>query len=253
MCCLLVLITTISTTGCEHAHNAFRFVQDKSEPVVQLVDPDPEVDLEDTDLLDESETRLATLFGPVDQRLGDLGSTLDAMESLPPAGWFRNLRERYPFVDVAVATDLRGDVIAGEGLDEAGSAALLALLERGESLDEKRILLVETVEEANGARMYVANRLIVDNVWKGLVVASFDWAELAAYSPNPAELLVLTPEKLVWSGEWDASDAPLQKFDWMDIIDDSVAGELESDGTEFTWLVRYLGEERIIYATPSIE
>jgi hypothetical protein len=109
------------------------------------------------------------------------------------------------------------------------------------------------VVEDDAARIYLANPFTVESEWRGLNLVSFDLARLVRErSPQPRQLGVFTPQKIVWSGKWQPAALPLYDHAWDDILEDDIEGEMEWGDKDYVWIVRYLGQTPVIYMTEAL-
>ncbi|WP_237559890.1 hypothetical protein [Desulfohalovibrio reitneri] len=221
--------------------------------VLGKVDPNPTITLEAERIDDASKAKLANLFTEIDEQLLALERTMASQEDYPDEDWYEIVFNKFPWLSGVVTVESTGEILTRRPEASMKPLNLEPLLEIGENWNDGR---VRTHIEATdlGPEVYVANAFTRDRVWIGLTVSHFDFRSIMSKCPAPQELIVFTPDVTLWDRGNERNAALLRKLPWDDILSDTVQGgaRLEEFDRSFTWLVRYLGEQPIIYATPDV-
>ncbi len=85
----------------------------------------------------------------------------------------------------------------------------------------------------------------------GLLVAHFDMRSLLTYTSGAEDLVVLAPQGVLWPGRFAVDATPLTGQDWSELTKDSTHGTVSNKTGSFIWMVRFLGTQPIVFATPS--
>ncbi len=104
-------------------------------------------------------------------------------------------------------------------------------------------------ESPLGPEIYLVQPFYEDNDWRGLIVVYFDPRNLLEFCPEPDELVMVTPERVIWSAKYPDAAQNLAQQEWNAVLQDQVYGQLETAGRDFYWLGRHLGRFYMIYAT----
>ena len=84
----------------------------------------------------------------------------------------------------------------------------------------------------------------------GVVIVHFDMRTLAPFSESPDDLVILSPQGVLWPGRFNVESTPLQGVDWEKRALSSPRGSVSDSSGEFLWVARYIGTTPIIFATP---
>ena len=240
----LLGLTFLTLLGCSQVDDYWKRSVDLYHAYVS---PTPDVDLSEAELGEPIERKLARLFAPVDSHVESLRLFVSTRDEFPDDKWFATLFERYPWISGAAALDTKGQILDREPAVFAKSFAAEEVVSLSEDWEERR-LLSYAENNAQGAEIYLAYPFYRDGVWQGLTVVHFDPAKVMAFSPDPQEVLLLAPGKILWPGRFDASQIPQNADYWEAVLKDHDAGEIPTGGG-FYWLARALGQSHLVYAT----
>lgn len=214
----------------------------------EYVNPDPAVDLAKIDY-SSSEEKLAELFTPVDRPMGELGRYLNRKDDFPGEKWLDELFARFPWINGCMVSTLEGEVVLARPEASLKPRNVQPFLDMGADLGDRRLRSYVDMTPM-GPEVYLATAMFKANELIGFISVHFDPRSLIKLSPSPDELLVLTPEVVVWpGGDRDVAEFALQAESWDEVLADEVSGELDLDGREFVWLTRYLGDKQLLYLT----
>lgn len=213
----------------------------------EYVNVDPSIDLKDPGISDPSVRKLAELFTPVDERLEFLLRALSAQDLPPNPEWCQSFMDSFPWLTgMAVLTD-SGMVtfkLPAYTIKPVDFAPLMEF----EKLYKERKMAAYVATSELGAEILVAKPLFVDNDFKGLLVAHFDPGNLAKFSPQPAQLIMIAPGQPLWSGENASAAQALAQLNWKNILKSNVSGEENVGGTRYLWQSRFVAQTRLVYA-----
>ena len=102
-----------------------------------------------------------------------------------------------------------------------------------------------------GPVIYVAMPFYENNNYAGLLVGYFDPRSLLEFCPNPEDLIIISPEGVLWPGGKPGLADALMSYAWSEELRDEVQGEREADGTLYAWQARWIGQLEIVYVTDS--
>ncbi|MDY7001752.1 MAG: hypothetical protein SVS15_08225 [Thermodesulfobacteriota bacterium] len=221
---------------------------DKTHKVYKkYVNTDPQVDLEGVDF-DEQEEKMASLFSPVDTPVNSLVKYLGAKDVFPGDRWFEELFQRYPWISGTVVSKMSGEILQRQPETGLKPLHLAPLLKNSELLRERRMVTFFD-DTPLGPEVYLGTGFFHENDLLGALVVYFDIRNLLRFSPNPDDILVFTPQLVLWAGKYENVAPSLLEEPWEEILKHEVDGELETDRGTFFWLARYLGDKQILYAT----
>lgn len=211
------------------------------------------LDLSDPAGLSEADSRLASRLMAVDEQLTSLERALEALGSAPDQAAVNELLRRFPWLSGLTLTDETGVVIAAEPAMSLKQLDYTPLLEPVPE-SSPRALRTTVQDTPLGPEVLVARPFLVGSELQALLVAAFDFRSLLPYVATPGDLVVRTPEVLIWSGDLSYEDTPLAGTDWNTLLAKRSHGTIGSTSDKsgsFVWLVRYLGGQPLVFATPA--
>ena len=211
------------------------------------------LDLSDPAGLSRADSRLASRLMAVDEQLTGLERALEALGTVPDQAAVDELLRRFPWLSGLTLTDAAGAVIAAEPAMSLKQLDYTPLLEPAPE-STPRALRAAVQDTPLGPEVLVARPFLVGSELQALLVAAFDFRSLLPYVSTPGDLVVRTPEVLVWSGDLFYEDTPLAGTDWNALLAKRSPGIVEPASGEsgsFVWLVRYLGGRPLVFATPA--
>jgi hypothetical protein len=215
------------------------------------VNVDPTVDLKDTGISDPSLRKLANLFTPVDERLEYLMRALSAQDLPPDREWCQAFMDSFPWLTGVAILNESGSVnfrLPAFSIKQVDFSPMMEF----ESIYKARKMAAYVASSELGAEIMVAKPLYVDNEFKGLLVAHFDPGNLAKFSPEPGQLIMVAPGAPLWNGDDSAAAQALAQLNWKNILKSEVSGEQRIGGTRYLWQARFLAQARLIYAVSAV-
>lgn len=211
------------------------------------------LDLEDPARLSSADSRLATRLMAVDEQLTGLERALEALGTTPDQAAVDGLLRRFPWLSGLTLTDATGSVLAAAPAISLKQLDFSPLLEPAPATSP-RALRASVQDTPLGPEVLLARPFLAGSELRSLLVASFDFRSLLPYVSAPGDLVVRSPEVLVWSGDVYYDDTPLAGVNWTETLAKRSHGTLRAaSGTTgtFVWLARYLGEVPLVFATPA--
>lgn len=246
--CRLVILSVVAMFilgGCSTIDKTWRQTK---KSVKGFMDIDPSIDLKEPLDADSAEVKLGELVMPVDQKLESMLRTLESQDTAPSPEWIDEFMGRHSWVSGIRVIDLEGNIlhdIGGIGLRQVDFAPILA---EQDSLLRRRMQGMTVIDDL-GSAIYVANPMFKDKDLSGLIIVSFEAEPLAQMSPNPQDLLILSTEGVLWSGENAAGVSSLASQNWEEILKNEAYGHISSGGGSIFWVGRFIGyNKQIIYA-----
>lgn len=159
--------------------------------------------------------------------------------------WVMQLFARVPWIAGVAVLDGEGNVMARQpeySLKEFDAKPLLT-----EVPGQRRSALRAYVQNNPlGAEIYLGKPVYIDNELKNMVVVHFDMRPLLARSAHPDQLVVTTPDTLIWSGGVAAPSG----VDWAKLLKGNVTGKVGDGQGEFFWVCSYFANLPLVYAVP---
>ncbi|MDP3426547.1 MAG: hypothetical protein Q8S17_04120 [Humidesulfovibrio sp.] len=215
------------------------------------INPAPKIDVNRYSWENPNQEKLALLFSPVDAKVTELMRYVTSQDFRPDDAWMKLLNMRFPWIDGVLIADANGEI-----------------LERRPPVPVKRFsgplvfesiwrdTLVKTVVDYTdlGPEVYFGMPNFQASEFVGLHVVSFDPRVLFTFCPNPDELVIVDPyAHKIWSvgSTVEPATEALTAIAWDKVLLEHSQGTIEAGGKQFTWLARYIGRDRFIYATES--
>ncbi len=217
----------------------------------EYINPPAKIDYEDKGVLNDAETRLASRMVGIDIQLEQLERFLQNADRPPTGESVAILFHRFPWLSGLAAVDAEGTVLAQEppaAMKELDFSRMLEQKPRGGELRGLRGLVEDTPlgpEVLTGIPVYSGSEMM------GLLVAHFDMRSLLTYTSGAEDLVVLSPQGILWPGRFVVDATPLTGQDWNEITRDSTHGTVSNKTGSFIWMARFIGEQPLIFATPS--
>ena len=217
----------------------------------EYINPPAQIDYDDKGVLNDAETTLASRMVGIDIQLEPLERYLQNSDKPPTGESVAVLFHRFPWLSGLAAVDANGMVLAQEppaAMKELDFAKMLEQKARGNELRGLRGLVEDTPlgpEVLTGIPIYSGSEML------GLLVAHFDMRSLLTYTSGAEDLVVLAPQGVLWPGRFEVDATPLTGQDWSELTKDSTHGTVSNKTGSFIWMVRFLGTQPIVFATPS--
>lgn len=214
------------------------------------LNPPAEINYDDKGSLSEAEALLASQMKRIDIQLLALERYLENDDRPPTPQSVAALFNRFPWVGGFAAVDTAGQVLAQEppvGLKQLDMTAVVELKARGGGIRGVR----GTVQDTQlGPEVLMSVPVYRNLELMGYLVAHFDMRTLAPLAEKPEDLIILSPQAVLWPGRFEVDSTPLAGKDWMSIVKSSVYGTMSNAQGEFLWVARFIGVEPLIFGVP---
>lgn len=245
---LCALLAMAALTGCDSLVQTWDSTWTSSKAYYKdYINPDPQVNLEDLDF-DSTEEKLALLFTPVDKPVYDLSVYLNRLDSFPTEEWTVELKQRFPWINGLAVATMDGEIVATAPEVTVKPRNLAPLVAYGEELSDRRLRCFVD-QTPLGPEVYLGTAMFNGNKLVGIIVVHFDPRSVVNFSPAPQELMVISPQGMLWDGGDAALGQALAERPWDEILAEQSAGRLDENGVEYAWQTRYVGNAQIVYLT----
>jgi len=252
---LLVLMASFAVTAC----GALGPSWDDSKRVVKTtvlgtrdyINPNPKIDVNRYSWENPNQEKLALLFSPVDAKVMELMRYVTSQDFRPNDAWMSYLMTRFNWIDGVLVADANGDI-----LERRPPVPVKRFSEPLIFESIWRDTLVKTVVDYTtlGPEVYFGMPNFEGTEFVGLHVVSFDPRVLFTFCPAPEQLLIIDPRAhKIWAAGTvpPPEDEALTAIAWDTVLLEKSQGTVDAAGKQFTWLARYIGRDRFIYATES--
>ncbi len=214
----------------------------------EYINPEPVVDLAGVDY-SSNEEKLADLFAPVDRPMGALATYLNSTDVFPGEKWQDELFKRFPWLNGCEVSTLAGEVVMRRPETTLKPLNLAPFQEIGQEMADRK-LRCHLDMTPMGPEVYLATAMFKGNDMVGFISVHFDPRSLIKAAGEPADLMVLTPEAVIWPGQ--VADRDILGEPWNELLADEVQGYLDRGGKTYFWMTRYLGEKQFVYLTEAV-
>lgn len=216
----------------------------------EYLNPPASVDYEDKGALSEAESRLAMRMLGIDQQLENLERFLENQDKPPTSDVVSRFFMRFPWLSGLAAVDASGEVLAQEPSVPMKPLDFTLILEADSQNGSSRGLRVCVQDTPLGPEIFMGMPIYEHSELRGFLVCHFDMRALLKYVDNPGELVILSPEGVLWAGHFAVGATPLADRKWGEITKSAVEGTVSDSTGQFIWLARFLGKTPIIFASP---
>ncbi|MBD5553386.1 MAG: hypothetical protein HDQ44_03510 [Desulfovibrio sp.] len=214
------------------------------------VSPPASVDYDDKGDLPEAAKTLSQALMNVDLELGKLERTMQNGDKPPTQDWLNDLFARYPWLNGFAGVKYDGQILGQQPPDSMKQLDFIPLLYEDKK-QSSHALRADVQPGPLGPEVMLAAPLYDGVDFLGIVVAYFDMRSLMRFSSAADDIVVLTPGALLWPGRYQFSATPLAGVDWSKVVRESTVGTCSNSTGSFFYMVRYLGNLPLIFATPS--
>lgn len=211
------------------------------------------LDLSEPGDLSEADSRLAARLMAVDAQLTDLERALEALGGPPDQAGVEALMRRFPWLSGLTLVDAGGTVMASLPPVPLKQLDFASLLEP-DPKTSPRALRAAVQDTPLGPEMLMGRPFLNGSDMRSMLVASFDFRSLLPYVSSPGDLIVRSPDVLVWSGDLYYDETALGGTDWPELLRKKSHGAMTGKSGKtgsMVWMVRYVGGLPLVFATPA--
>ncbi len=208
------------------------------------------IDYGDKGSLNYSEQIFVIRMMGIDIQLENLMRYLQNNDRMPSDKSIFALLTKFPWLSGVAFLEPDGQLLIQEPkslLKEYDFSSILKAKARDGLLGSIRASVQNTL---SGPQVFISVPIYIDLEMKGFFVVYFDMAKLVTYSPYARDIVVFSPDTVLWSGQFSFNETPMYDENWSVILRNFVNGKLSNRNGEFLWLVHYIGEQKIIFSTP---
>ena len=217
----------------------------------EYINPPATVDYEDKGVLNDAETMLASRMVGIDIQLEQLERYLQNADKPPTGESVAVLFHRFPWLSGLAAVDASGAVLAQEPPVPMKELDFAKMLEQKPCGNELRGIRGLVEDSPLGAEVMVGVPIYAGPEMLGVLVSHFDMRSLLTYTSGAEDLVVIAPQGVLWPGRFVMDETPLSGQKWEELTAGTTQGTVSNKNGSFLWIVRFLGAQPIIFATPS--
>lgn len=214
------------------------------------VSPPASVDYEDKGDLAPEAIALSRAIMGIDVELGKLERVMQNADRPPTQEWLSGLFASFPWLNGFAGVRYDGTILGQEPADSLKQLDFIPLLYEDKK-QSSRALRADVQPGPLGPEVMLATPLYDGMDFLGIVVAYFDMRSLMRFSEQPQDIVALAPGALLWPGKYDFAATPLAGVDWAKVVRESTAGTCSNSTGTFYYLVRFLGNLPLVFATPA--
>ncbi|MDL2316854.1 hypothetical protein LJC59_07235 [Desulfovibrio sp. OttesenSCG-928-A18] len=207
------------------------------------------IDFDDKGSCEVYEVALGDAVLKVDENILALIRAMENSDHNPGPPWVMSMMQRFPWLSGVALVD--GDGVLNAQYPEYFAKTFDAspLLEADQKQRMGELRAYVQMDPA-GPEVYVANPVFGQDKMRGIIVAYFDPRALVMYSSDPGSFMIASPAGVVWPGNF-SSGSPVSSTDWATLLTSKSCGIVGSEGNEFFWTSRYIGNLPLVYAMPT--
>ncbi len=243
--CLVFLLAAILLTGCQTMTGYWK---DTKRLYGEYVNPPASLDLEDVGECEIEEARLAYSFTEMDYQFFALERALEGSPMPPTDEWVAQLMGRFPWLSGVTAVSNTGAILGQTPPTPMKPLEYSPLLETPEGRNHMA-LRAYAQDTPMGPEVYVGVPIYAGNDFKGILVTHFDPRTVLKFSRAPEDLIIMTPDLLLWPGRYGTANAVVSA-DWKGILRSKYCGSVGKSPEDFYWVVRHLANLPMIFAVP---
>jgi hypothetical protein len=245
---LLVLLVAL-LTGC----NAYQPTKDVWKGTKNFwdayVSPAAEIDYGEKGVLSPNALELTNSMMGIDQQLSRLERVMINADKPPTKAWVSDFMANFPWLNGFAGVKYDGDILGQVPSPPLKPLDFIPLLYEDKK-QSNRALRADVQNTPLGPEVMLAVPLYDNLDFLGVVVAHFDMRTLVQFTGNPLNIVILSPQALLWPGKYDYAATPLSGVNWEDIVLKSSSGRCKNATGSFYYIVRYFANLPLIFAVP---
>ena len=216
----------------------------------EYINTPAQIDYEHKGNISETKRSLVQQAQQIYLQLQGLERVLENMDRGPTAESVSALFSRFPWVSGVAMIAADGEVLAQEPVMPLKALEFAPILEKKGIGGNPRGLRGMIEDTPLGPEVMLGIPIYHDNEFMGVFVAHFDMRDLARMAGSPSNLIILSPEEILWSGSLQEQAESLASEDWSSKTSDEASNMIAAGDKEFFWQARYLGSQPVIFAVP---
>lgn len=245
-CCVL-LASAAMVAGCSSYQPTKNVWKGTKDVWYTYVSPPASVDYGEKGDLSPRALALTNCMMGLDVELGRFERTMLNADKPPTRQWLDSLFAAHPWLDGFAGVKYDGTLLGQEPANPLKQLDFIPLLYEDKK-GGSRALRADVQQTPMGPEVLLAAPLYDGVDFLGVVVAYFDMRNLVQYSGNPQEMVILSPQALLWPGKYDYAATPLASVNWEEVVTKSSSGTCSNATGSFYYMVRYLGNLPLVFA-----
>ncbi|MDR2055997.1 MAG: hypothetical protein LBQ10_09060 [Desulfovibrio sp.] len=213
------------------------------------VSPAAEIDYEEKGALSPSALELTNSMMGVDRQLSRLERVMINADRPPTKTWVSDFMSNFPWLNGFAGVKYDGTILGQVPSPPLKQLDFIPLLYEDKK-QSNRALRADVQNTPLGPETMLAVPLYDNADFLGVVVAHFDMRTLAQFTGNPANIVILSPQALLWPGKYDYAATPLAGVNWEEVVSKSSSGVCKNAAGSFYYIVRYFANLPLVFAVP---
>lgn len=211
------------------------------------VSPPASVDYDEKGELSPQALALTHSMMGIDVELSRLERVMLNADKPPTRDWIVTFFNSFPWVSGFAGVKYDGSILGQEPANPMKQLDFIPLLYEDKK-QSSRALRADVQPSPLGPEVLLAAPLYDGVDFLGVVATYFDMRALMQYSGSPENVVILTPQALLWPGKYDFAATPLAGVNWDEAVTKSSSGTCTNVNGTFYYLVRYLGNLPLVFA-----
>ncbi len=245
----LILALALGGVGCSSNQDVKNVWKGTKDVWYDNVNVSASIDYDDKGDMSEYQTALARSMMGIDIELTKLEKIMSNADKPPTNEWIQDLFRRFPWINGFVGIKADGSLLGQVPGPSMKPLDFLPLLSE-DNKQNLRALRGHVQDTPMGPEVFLATPLYDSQNFLGVVSVYFDMRALLQFSDAPDDLLIISPQAVLWGGKYTFGSTPLAGIAWDKIVLESTSGTISNANGTFYWTMRYLGNQAIIFAVP---
>ncbi len=207
------------------------------------------IDYDETGSLEEYQMQLAKSMVGVDSQLIALEKTMSNADKPPTEQWTRALFTRFPWLDGFTGARADGTMIGQVPGPPVKSLDFHPLLVE-DPKHPRRSVRGYVQDTPMGPEVFLATPLYDTQEFIGIVAVYFDMRAVLRYSEAPDDMVIISPNAILWPGKYNFASTPMAGIAWDKITLEANSGTVTNASGTFYWSMRYFGNIPLIFGVP---
>ncbi len=249
LCIALLLCFSLGNFGCSSNQTIKDAWQGTKDFWYSNVSVPASIDYDDTGDLSAYEQSLAKNMLGIDAQLTRLEKVMNNADRLPTQQWIQGLFAQFPWIDGFSGVREDGKII-GEAPGPPMKPLDFAPLLLEDTQQNFRALRANVQDTPMGPEVFLAAPLYDAHTFLGVVSVYFDMRALVKFAEDPANIVIFSPQAVLWAGKFDIASTPMAGIAWDKVTFQESSGTVSNANGKFYWTMRYLANQPIIFAVP---
>ena len=245
----LLLVAVLYLTGCSSYQPTKNIWKSTKGFWNTYVSPPASVDYSEKGTLSPQALALTHSMMGLDLELSKLERVMMNADKPPTREWVNNLFASFPWLDGFAGVKYDGTILGQEPATPLKQVDFIPLLYEDKK-QSTRALRADVQNTPLGPEVLLAAPLYDGTDFLGVVAAYFDMRTLLQYSQSPEDMVILSPQALLWPGKYDFAATPLASVNWDEVVTKSSSGTCTNATGVFYYMVRYLGNVPLVLGVP---